>query len=128
MKMPSVMAEELIEDAGFGWIDHVYRGSVPEEVSSNTESTDVAISEWLSEPAGFANRTFKRWQIGVEVSIFYKLKPTVTLIDAEIQLAKLFMAAGWTIEQSKSHIKDPASLQQTKVFYFVKLINLKEAE
>lgn len=100
MEMPTTTAKELIDSAKFSWVDNTYSGSVPEDVTSNDETTDIAVTEWLNEPAAYANEMFKRWRIGVEVQIFYSPDPGITLIDAEIQLAQLFKQAGWTIEES----------------------------
>lgn len=129
MELPVIQAQKLIESAQYSWIDNIYRGSIPEEVTDNINQTDVLLTEYANEPAYYANQTFKGWQIGVELQIFYaKVKETnLNFQDVEISIAKLFNLNGWQIEQSKNRIKDPDTKQWCKVFYFVKNLTLKEA-
>lgn len=127
MDMPAVTAQKLIKEQGFEWVDNVYRGSIPPETQDLSDTTDILVTEWLNEPAGYANRTFKRWTIGVEVQVFFKKgKQSVSLIDAEIAIAKLFKNNGWQIDDSKTNIKDPDTNQWSQSFLFSKNINLKE--
>ena len=124
MDLPSVQALDLI-DGRFDWIDEIYLGSLPEEETDLTDKTVCLITEWLNEPTGYANRTFKCWQIGVEVQIFYKKDSGTTTLDGEIALADWFKSNDWTIDQSKNHIKDPDTGQVTKVFYFSKDLTIE---
>ena len=124
MDLPSVQALDLI-DGQFDWIDEVYLESLPEEEIDLTDKTVCLITEWLNEPTGYANRTFKRWQIGVEVQIFYKKDSGTTTLDGEIALADRFKRDDWTVDQSKNHIKDPDTGQVTKVFYFSKDLTIE---
>lgn len=127
MDMPAVTAQNLIKEQGFSWADNVYRGSIPSGTQDLSDTTDILVTEWLNEPAGYANRTFKRWTIGVEVQVFFKKeKQSVSLIDAEIAIAKLFKSNGWQIDDSKTNIKDPDTNQWSQSFLFSKNINLKE--
>lgn len=128
MDMPVVIAERLVKSAGLTWLDEIYRGAIPKEKVTDTTSTTAAITEYVSEPAGDANATFKRWSIGVEVQVYYKANVDFSIQDAEIALAKLFKAGGWSVDQSKPHTTDPGTNQVSKVFYFDKIINLKEAK
>ena len=127
MDLPSVQALDLI-DGHFDWIDEVYLESLPEEETDLTDKTICLITEWLNEPTGYANRTFKQWLIGVEVQIFYKRDASISSIDNEIALADQFKQDDWTIEQSKNHIKDPDTGQVTKVFYFAKDLTIERNE
>lgn len=124
MDLPSVQALDLI-DGQFDWIDEIYLESLPEEETDLTDKTVCLITEWINEPTGYANRTFKRWQIGVEVQIFYKKDSGTTTLDGEIALADRFKRDDWTVDQSKTHIKDPDTGQVTKVFYFSKDLTIE---
>ncbi|KRM09543.1 DUF806 family protein [Paucilactobacillus suebicus] len=120
MELSVVQASNLIKSASYSWINNVYRGSIPESVVDDTDKTDVLITEYVNEPAYYANQTFKGWQIGVELQIFYAKDTNINFQDVEITIAKLFNLDGWQIEQSKNRIKDPDTKQWCKVFYFVK--------
>lgn len=130
MKLPTTQAINLIESANFSWIDHLYGGSIPKEVQENVDSTDVVVIESINQPSQHANDQFKKWQIGVEVLIFYQMIiPTgFSTMKAEIDLAKWFKTHGWSLTQSRNHITDPDTNQVSKVFYFEKGITLKEDE
>lgn len=127
MDLPSLQALDLIEGK-FDWIDEIYLESLPEEETDLTDKTVCLITEWINEPTRYANRTFKCWQIGVEVQIFYKKDSETTTLDGEIALADRFKRDDWTIEQSKNHIKDPDTGQVTKVFYFAKYLTIERNE
>lgn len=120
MELPVIQANNLIKSASYSWINNVYRGAFPENVVDDTDKTDVLITEYANEPAYYANQTFKGWQIGVELQIFYAKDTNINFQDVEITIAKLFNLDGWQIEQSKNRIKDPDTKQWCKVFYFVK--------
>lgn len=124
MDLPTTQANKLLKKANYSWIDQIVIGAIPEELAGNTAQTICRISEWLNEPTYYANATFKGWTIGVEVQIFYKKNSGVNSLDDEIKMAKLFVADGWTIEQSKDHIQDPDTRQVVKVFYFAKNLML----
>lgn len=127
MDMPTVTAKKMIEDKNFSWVDGVYHGSIPEEIKDNVDKTVVLVTEWLNEPARYANQSFKGWTIGVQVQTFFKLKEQpISLIDAEIAMARLFKNNGWQIDDSKTNIKDPDTKQWSQSFLFSKNINLKE--
>lgn len=125
MELPTIQARKLIDSAKLKWIDKIVVGAMPKELSGNVDSTICQITEWLNEPNGYANAIFKRWTIGVEVQIFYKLNSGISTLDDEIKLAQLFVKNGWTVEQSKDHIQDPDTRQVTKVFYFTKDLVIK---
>ena len=125
MELPTTQARKLIDSAKLKWINKIVVGAMPKELSGNTDTTICLITEWLNEPSGYANTVFKKWTIGVEVSIFYKLDSGVSSLDDEIALARLFLKNGWTIENSKDHIQDPDTRQVTKVFYFAKDLVIK---
>lgn len=128
MQLPTVTAFKLLQSANFEWIDQMFRDGLPEEVGDVDDQTIVDITEWLNEPAYYANKTFKGWNIGVEIQIFYSnsLPAEFNMMDAEIKLADLFKKDDWNIEQSKNHIQDPDTGQVSKVFYFSKILLIKE--
>lgn len=121
MKLPVIQAENLVKTAHYNWIDNIYRGSVPENANNNGATTDVVITESENAPSNYANSQFKHWALGVEIQIFYKKSTQINILSAEIELAKMFIANGWRVEQSKNHTKDPDTGQVTKVFYFTKI-------
>lgn len=129
MELPTVYAQRLIASAHFNWVDDIYRDAIPQELQDKTDSTIVLITEDINEPAYYANGTFKGWQIGVEVQIFYSnnLPDNFRMMDAEISFAKLFNCDRWQIIDSKNHIEDPDTNQVSKVFYFSKNLTMKEA-
>lgn len=127
MELPTTQARRLM-GTKFPWIDQIVTGELPHAVAGNADQTICRISEWLNEPTYYANAKFKGWTIGVEVQIFYKKDSGISTLNGEIQLAQLFKADGWTIEQSKNHIQDPDTGQVTKVFYFAKDLVIKESE
>lgn len=127
MKLPATQASELM-GGHFPWIDQYFLESVPRGVELKTSETICIISEWLNEPTYYANRTFKGWTIGVEVHIFYKLNSPMNTLDEEMKIAQLFVADGWTIENSRNHSKDPDTQQVDKVFYFAKNLVIKESD
>lgn len=127
MKLPSQQALDLMGDK-FPWINHYYREAVPQGVEIKASETICVISEWLNEPTYYANQTFKGWTIGVEVHIFYKLHLELSTLDEEMKIARLFVKDGWTVENSRNHLKDPDTQQVDKVFYFAKDLIIKERE
>lgn len=128
MKSPSQQAELLVRNK-FSVLNNVYRESIPKDIIGNINKTICLITEWINEPAYYANRTFKGWTIGVEIQIFYKKSVNAEEItNFEINLAKVFVNNNWTVEQSKAHVKDPDTGQSTKVFYFAKDLIIKESE
>ena len=122
MQLPVIQAENLLKTVNYDWIDHIYRGSIPESADNAGTTTDVVITESENGPINYANNVFKGWQIGVEVQIFYSLNIELNIQDLEIIFAQLFQNNGWRIDQSKNHIKDPDTGQVSKVFYFIKNI------
>lgn len=121
MQLPVIQAENLLKTVNYDWIDNIYRGSIPESTDNAGTTTDVIITESENAPSNYANSQFKHWALGVEIQIFYKKSNQIEILPAEIELAKMFIANGWRVEQSKNHTKDPDTGQVTKVFYFTKI-------
>ncbi|MCT4451428.1 DUF806 family protein [Lactiplantibacillus plantarum] len=121
MQLPVIQAENLLKTVNYDWIDNIYRGSIPESANNAGTTTDVVITESENTPSNYANSQFKHWALDVEIQIFYKKSNQIEILPAEIELAKMFIANGWRVEQSKNHTKDPDTRQVTKVFYFTKI-------
>lgn len=127
MQLPVTQARQLMGDK-FPWIDRYFKEKVPQGVGVTTNETICIISEWLNEPTYYANQTFKGWTIGVEVHIFYKLNSSLSSLNEEMKIARLFVKNGWTVENSRNHSIDPDTQQVDKVFYFSKDLVIKECE
>lgn len=123
METPTTIAKKLMKD--ITWTDELYSGSIPSNVEVSTNKNTVLITEYLNEPSLYANMKIKYWQVGVEVQIFYKLSGD-DFQNHEIELAKLFNNDDWKIDTSRNRIKDPDTKQWTKVFYFSKILKVKE--
>lgn len=123
METPTTIAKNLLKD--ITWIDELYSGSIPSNVEVNTNKNTVLITEYLNEPSQYANMEIKYWLVGVEVQIFYKLDGE-DFQNCEIQVARLFNDNRWKIDTSRNRIKDPDTKQWTKVFYFSKILKVKE--
>ena len=123
METQTTIAKKLMKD--ITWIDELYSGSIPSNVEVNTNKNIVLITEYLNEPSLYANMKIKYWRVGVEVQIFYKLSGD-DFQNHEIELAKLFNGDDWEIDTSRNRIKDPDTKQWTKVFYFSKILKVKE--
>ena len=123
MDTPTTIAKKLMKD--ITCIDELYSGSIPSNVEVNANKNTVLITEYLNEPSLYANMKIKYWQVGVEVQIFYKLSGD-DFQNHEIELAKLFNGDDWEIDTSRNRIKDPDTKQWTKVFYFSKILKVKE--
>ncbi|KRN80647.1 hypothetical protein BGL36_00065 [Fructilactobacillus lindneri] len=123
--MPVVEAKQLIQSAKFDWIDNIYQTSNELSLKDKTGQTSAVLTEVESQPARIANNTFKGWTSTIEVQLFYKIfnpNQSFNLLQAEIQLAKLFIQNGWNVQRSEGHVNDPFTNQITKTFYFRKTI------
>lgn len=127
MQLPTTQARQLMGN-NFPWIDTYYNESIPKGIMPDVNKTTCIISEWINEPTYYANATFKGWSVGVEVHIFYGLKSSINSLDEEMKIARLFIADGWTVENSRNHLKDPDTGQVDKVFYFAKNIRLRKKD
>lgn len=127
MQLPTTQARKVM-GSHFPWIQRYFAESIPQGVMPDVHQTICIISEWLNEPDDYANTTFKGWTIGVEVHIFYALDTSINSLDEEMKIARLFIANGWTVENSRNHSKDPGTGQTDKVFYFAKNIRLRKKD
>lgn len=127
MKLPVTQAINLLKPQ-MPWIDQFYREKIPDGIEPDLSKTICIIQEWLNEPIYYANATFKGWTIGVEIKLCYAKNSPIRTLNNEIEIAKLFVKDGWTVEKSENHIQDPDTGQVIKVFYFAKDLILKESE
>lgn len=118
MILPIYEASNLIKTMAFA--DVIFTGSIDEEYLKDTQSTLVLITETVNDLDKRANNRFRNMLYGVEVQIFYDISFDKSILDIEIQLARLLEKNDWQLTQSKSHINDPKTNQVTKVFYFEK--------
>jgi len=118
MILPIYEASNLIKTMAFA--DVIFTGSIDEEYLKDTQSTLVLITETVNDLDKRANNRFRNMLYGVEVQIFYGISFDKSILDIEIQLARLLEKNDWQLTQSKSHINDPKTNQVTKVFYFEK--------
>jgi len=118
MILPIYEASNLIKTMAFA--DVIFTGSIDEEYLKDTQSTLVLITETVNDLDKRANNRFRNMLYGVEVQIFYGINFDKSILDIEIQLARLLEKNDWQLTQSKSHINDPKTNQVTKVFYFEK--------
>ncbi|KAA8327785.1 DUF806 family protein [Leuconostoc carnosum] len=118
MILPIYEASNLIKTMAFA--DAIFTGSIDEEYLKDTQSTLVLITETVNDLDKRANNRFRNMLYGVEVQIFYGINFDKSILDIEIQLARLLEKNDWQLTQSKSHINDPKTNQVTKVFYFEK--------
>lgn len=118
MILPIYEASNLVKTMAFA--DVIFTGSIDEEYLKDTQSTLVLITETVNDLDKRANNRFRNMLYGVEVQIFYGINFDKSILDIEIQLARLLEKNDWQLTQSKSHINDPKTNQVTKVFYFEK--------
>ncbi|KAA8369799.1 DUF806 family protein [Leuconostoc carnosum] len=118
MILPIYEASNLVKTMAFA--DVIFTGSIDEEYLKDTQSTLVLITETVNDLDKRANNRFRNMLYGVEVQIFYGISFDKSILDIEIQLARLLEKNDWQLTQSKSHINDPKTNQVTKVFYFEK--------
>lgn len=118
MILPIYEASNLVKTMAFA--DVIFTGSIDEEYLKDTQSTLVLITETVNDLDKRANNRFRNMLYGVEVQIFYGISFYKSILDIEIQLARLLEKNDWQLTQSKSHINDPKTNQVTKVFYFEK--------
>lgn len=122
MELPVNQAADLVRSAHFDWLadDHIFTTSIPDEFVDDTSATVMRIDEYQNQPDGYANRSFRTIQIGVEVQIYYQSDVDFNIQDAEIALMRLFKQARWEVAISREHTFDPDTDQLTKTIYFVK--------
>lgn len=93
---------------------------------NDVDDTILFLSEVTNQPANHANDIFKRWQLVVELQIFWAVEPNVESIQvAEIELMKKLTKLGWIVQQSSPHTTDPDTYQVTKTIYLTRNEEIK---
>lgn len=119
MKLPVDELRDNILELNLQWVapDNVVCSNLSLEQMNDTNNTIVFITEASNQPANWANAKIGRWQITLEIQIFWSINAEVNIQSAEIDLMKQLIEKGWLIEQSGSHTIDPDTQQTTKTFY-----------
>lgn len=124
MILPIFEVDDLLQTLKFA--DAVFVNNIDEEYLKDVQSTTVLITETVNDLDKRANNRFRNLNYGVEVQIFYGINFNQSILDIEIEVARLLERNDWHMTQSKSHINDPKTNQATKVFYFTKNYILEE--
>lgn len=124
MILPIFEVDDLLQTLKFA--DAIFVNSIDEEYLKDVQSTTVLITETVNDLDKRANNRFRNLNYGVELQIFYGINFNQSIIDIEIEVARLLERNDWRMTQSKSHINDPKTNQVTKVFYFTKNYILEE--
>jgi len=124
MILPIFEVDDLLQTLKFA--DATFVNSIDEEYLKDVQSSTILITETVNDLDKRANNRFRNLSYGVEVQIFYGINFNQSILDIEINVARLLERNGWHMTQSKSHINDPKTNQVTKVFYFTKNYILEE--
>lgn len=124
MILPIFEVDDLLQTLKFA--DAIFVNSIDEEYLKDVQSTTILITEAVNDLDKRANNRFRSLNYGVEVQIFYGINFNQSILDIEIDVARLLERNDWHMTQSKSHINDPKTNQVTKVFYFTKNYILEE--
>lgn len=125
MKPLALEVKELIDSAKFTIIDRTFANALPKDAQSDTNSTDVLITEVNDVPTDYGNNDFRSLSQLIEVQIFYDLNTTENAMKFEIKFMRFFKQNNWFVDQTKPHTTDPDTQQVTKVFYFSRKNRLK---
>ncbi|WEV36216.1 DUF806 family protein [Lactobacillus sp. ESL0677] len=125
MELPTIMLKKDLLSLNLSWVtsDNVALGSLNQSQQKDTKQTIILLQEVANEPTGYANSTFKRWHIEVEMQIFWALKPRVNIQEQEVSLMRSLLRLGWKVQPHNSnHTVDPDTKQTTKTIYLDKEI------
>lgn len=123
MDLPTVMLKNDLISLNLSWItkDNVALGSLNQSQQKDTKHTILLLQEVENQPAGYANSTFKKWLYGVELQIFWALRPNVNIQNEEVSLIRSLFNLGWKTQPNNSnHTVDPVTKQSTKTIYLQK--------
>lgn len=121
--MPVDLLAIDIKSLHLSWInqDNIICTNMTEGEKNDVKNTILFLTEAANQPANHANDNFKRWQIVVELQIFWAINPDVENIQiAEIELMQKLLDKGWLIQQSAPHTTDPDTTQVTKTIYLIR--------
>lgn len=126
--MPVDLLAQNIISLNLPWIDpaNVICTNMTIDQKNDVDNTILFLTEVTNQPTSYSNDTFKRWQLVVELQIFWGSDPEVNNIQiAEIELMKKIINQGWLVEQSSPHTTDPDTKQITKTIYFIRNEEIK---
>ena len=110
------------------WINpaNVICTNMNDDQKNDVDDTILFLTEAINQPVAHSNDQIKRWQIAIELQIFWGSNPDVDNIQiAEIELMKKLINQGWLVEQSSPHTTDPDTKQITKTIYFIRNEEIK---
>lgn len=106
----------ILQQANFSWIDHIYKNLIPEEHLDDSDSTDCLLTASESSPTTYGDNTFTEVNETVEIRLFYSSNFS-NPDDCEITLLKAILDAGWSITSSDARYTDPDTGQAIKAIY-----------
>lgn len=127
--MPVDMLAQNIINLKLPWIKpaNVICNNMTADQKNDVDDTILFLTEVTNQPANYSNDTIKRWQLVVELQIFWGSDPDVdnNIQIAEIELMRKIIDQGWLVEQSSPHMTDPDTGQITKTIYFIRNEEIK---
>lgn len=127
--MPVDMLAQNIINLKLPWIKpaNVICNNMTADQKNDVDGTILFLTEVTNQPANYSNDTIKRWQLVVELQIFWGSDPDVdnNIQIAEIELMRKIIDQGWLVEQSSPHTTDPDTGQITKTIYFIRNEEIK---
>lgn len=127
--MPVDMLAQNIINLKLPWIKpaNVICNNMTADQKNDVDDTILFLTEVTNQPANYSNDTIKRWQLVVELQIFWGSDPDVDndIQIAEIELMRKIIDQGWLVEQSSQHTTDPDTGQITKTIYFIRNEEIK---
>lgn len=127
--MPVDMLAQNIINLKLPWIKpaNVICNNMTADQKNDVDDTILFLTEVTNQPANYSNDTIKRWQLVVELQIFWGSDPDVdnNIQIAEIELMRKIIDQGWLVEQSSPHTTDPDTGQITKTIYFIRNEEIK---
>lgn len=121
--MPVDELAEHIKKLQLNWInpENIICTNMTDGQKNDVNDTILFLSEVTNQPTNHANDIFKRWQLIVELQIFWAIDPNVESIQvAEIELMQKLTKLGWIVQQSSPHTTDPDTYQVTKTIYLTR--------
>ena len=126
--MPVDMLAKIIISLNLPWIEpaNVICTNMTADQKNDVDNTILFLTEVTNQPANYSNDTIKRWQLVIELQIFWGSDPDVDNIQiAEIELMRKIIDQGWLVQQSSPHTTDPDTGQITKTIYLIRNEEIK---
>lgn len=121
--MPVDELAKNIKKLQLNWInpENIICTNMTEGQKNDVDDTILFLSEITNQPTNHANDIFKRWQLVVELQIFWAIDPNIESIQlAEIELMQKLTKLGWIVQQSSPHTTDPDTYQVIKTIYLTR--------